>query len=461
MKRESRIMNRKKNTLLIHIGIRKTGSSALQSFLYENMEKLEEYGWCYPNFSQYLFGTSYIKQEVVNGGVFYRKRGELDTKSENWTRAWELILRLLENRNVIISEERISIWNTNELLAAAKEKYDNIKVIVYLRRQDLAIESIWNQKVKNPIGCYQTFQEFIHWNEGEECAPYYYKKQLDEISGIVGRENLIVRVYEKSQLCGHTTESDFLSVLGIELDRKEWKKNLVKNFRLDINYLEMKRIFNSLQLINGYEPALEKYWYIFRELSQSFGNMGDGKGYFTFEERKRFLEQFAFENELIAREYLGREDGILFYERVEDIPLYKTPCTPFEKELIRFFGALICKQDEEIQCLKRYESRLAEKLLLNMIARERKLALFGAGQKCENLLGQLKLPVTLIVDNDESKAGKKLKGVEIIGSKDIKSWSDYFMIVTPSQTEEIEEQLGEYGLKKEVDYVLAKEYFNI
>ncbi len=448
-----------KHTLLIHIGIRKTGSSALQAFLYENMEKLEEYGWCYPDFSQKLFGIPSVAQRGINGGVFYKERGNLDTESENWIKGWELILKLLENKNVIISEERISIWNTSELLAAAKEKYDNIKVIIYLRRQDRAVESIWNQMVKNPVGCHQTFREFIHWNDGKECAPYHYKKQLDEISEIIGKENLIVRVYEKSQLSGGCTESDFLSVLGIEPDWNEWNKNRDINLRLDINYLEIKRILNSLQLIEGNETALQQYWTVFGELSHIFGDLKEEKGYFTFEERKEFLDQFVFENELIAKEYLLREDGILFFDDVKDIPIYVSPCTPFEEEMIRSLGVLICRQGKEIQRLINRENNLAEKLLQNNVPKGKKIILFGAGQKCIDLLFTLKLPIVLIADNDKEKDGKSLKGIPIIYAKDIKNWSDFFVIITCVESEEIENQLENEGLKKEVGYVLAKEYF--
>lgn len=36
------------NILLIHIGMPKTGTTALQNFLLVNNDKLEKYGWCYP-----------------------------------------------------------------------------------------------------------------------------------------------------------------------------------------------------------------------------------------------------------------------------------------------------------------------------------------------------------------------------------------------------------------------------
>ena len=450
------------NVLLIHIGMSKTGTSALQSFLYNNMEKLEEYGWCYPDFSQELFGIPFVsKQKEINGGVFYKERGKFDKQSENWIRAWKLILRILRRKNVIVSEERICIWNTNELLKAAKEEYNNIKVIIYLRRQDKAIESMWNQRVKNPIGCYQTFQEFIHVNAGVEYSYCYYKKQLDEISKIIGKENLIVRVYEKEQLCGayHTTESDFMSVLGIEPDWKDWKKSRIPNYRLDENYLEIKRIFNSIRLVCGDDLVQGQYWQYFKELSRTFGKARDELGYFTIEERQNFLKKFAFENEMIAREYLNRKDGVLFYNNRMDYPLHTHQYSSFEEDMVRLFSLLLCNQNKEIQQLKKYNCILAEKLLSYTNFQEKKLLLFGAGCKCRELLNTLKMSVVLIVDNDEAKSGKKLKGVDIICASEIKNWSEYFTIVTCVKTDEIEKQLQMYGLKKEKDYILAKEYF--
>ena len=61
------------HTLLIHIGISKTGTSALQTFLYENMEKLEEYGWRYPDLNKELFGLQFLTfGKEINGSVFYK-----------------------------------------------------------------------------------------------------------------------------------------------------------------------------------------------------------------------------------------------------------------------------------------------------------------------------------------------------------------------------------------------------
>lgn len=453
-----------KHILLIHIGISKTGTSALQAFLYGNMRKLEEYGWCYPDLNQELFGLQFASfGKEINGSVFYKEPGKLDTKADNWNRAWEQILMHLKSSNVIISDERICVWDTNKFLKAAKEKYENIKVIIYLRRQDRAIESFWNQKVKNPVGCSQTFKEFIESNNGAECSHYYYKKQLDEISNIVGKENLIVRVYEKGQLCGenHTTESDFLSVIGIKADWKDWEKYPPQNLRLGTNYLEIKRIFNSLQFAENIDMGNgAMYMTHFERLSQVFCKDEIDKGYFTHEEREEFLKQYALENEQIARDYLYREDGILFYDDKMDYPLYDCTCTSFERDLMLIIFALINAQNDEFKRLEKHYAALAEKLLLcNKFINGRKFLLFGAGHKCKKLLTLLNIPITWIVDNDKKKNGKKLYGIEIVAPKEVKDWSDYFVIVTCADTDEIEKQLLNLNLKKEEDFVFAKEYF--
>ena len=42
------------NELVFHIGMPKTGSTALQRFLYENGDVLKQYRWSYPNLKNEL-----------------------------------------------------------------------------------------------------------------------------------------------------------------------------------------------------------------------------------------------------------------------------------------------------------------------------------------------------------------------------------------------------------------------
>lgn len=65
---------------------------------------------------------------------------------------WQMILKHLQSSNVILSDE--VIWDydpsttTAEIIRSVKNRYDNIKIVCYLRRQDLYIESYWNQCIK-------------------------------------------------------------------------------------------------------------------------------------------------------------------------------------------------------------------------------------------------------------------------------------------------------------------------
>ena len=182
------------------------------------------------------------------------------------------------------------------------------------------------------------------------------------------------------------------------------------------------------------------------------------------DERKKFLEKFARDNERIAKEYLQREDGTLFYDERMDFAVYETnQYSEFEADIVRVFASLIFAQDRRTKNLiERKCGELSGKLLMKDISQKsegRQLLLFGKGYKCHKLFKAVEsIPAELIADNDISKQGTTLNGVQVRYAKDIANWSKYFVVVTCEKTDEIEVQLHDYGLKKERDYILAKEY---
>lgn len=459
------------NILLIHMGRHKTGTTALQTFLSENREKLEPYGWCYPDLKKELpelqvwppwqtekNGAHFFTTEVTKRGerILY-ERGRINTHTNEWNKIWEWLLKCLRNKNVIISEE--ALWyNAEEFLTEAKKKYENIKVVVYLRRQDRAMESWWNQMIKGGRWCDKTFNEYLNCSEGvyEIREGFHYLRKLDQISKMIGKENCIVRVYEKQQLRGeYGVISDFLSLLGFVSEWKKWKKHSKSNSRLTGNYIEIKRVFNSIRKA-GYLPSAELV-YIFETLSQEKGK--EEKGYFITEERVRFMEQFLDENKQIAREYLQRKDGELFYDKRMEFPVDDIHrCNSFEEKLIQTFSAMLCVQQEEIEWLRKQNRAFAWKLIREKVG-TRNLLLFGAGKKCIELLEYIDIPVTGIVDNDVTKKGMMKGKIQVLHTREINDWSRYFVVITCVKTGEIEEQLQRLGLRREEDYVAAKEYF--
>lgn len=103
---------------------------------------------------------------------------------------------------ILLSEE--SIWNdrrmNTEAFLALRSDLEGmgarLKVIAYVRRQDLVMPSYWAQLVKNRLT--MTFDEFISSREYKRYR-LYYDRRLGEIDAAIGAENILVRPFEKRQ----------------------------------------------------------------------------------------------------------------------------------------------------------------------------------------------------------------------------------------------------------------------
>lgn len=457
------------NILLIHIGMPKTGTTALQNFLLQNDDKLQKYGWGYPVLSEdEIPDMSDIEGNGSNGNAIYIYKASLaSSHNQIWKKGMDVALKHLKNKNVIISAEGISVNGIEPFITDAKKIYENVKVIVYLRRQDREIESLYNQHIK--IGMeYGSFDKFVKSDTNLKKWLDYLAK-LDSVSRIIGKENLLVRVYEKQQLIGNDIVTDFLSVLGIPSDQDEWKRIAKMNPSIEGNYLGIKRVINSIQGIEGFLDYREwrdiqtDIYDVCMALSHSYKDKSE-YGFFTIEQRKAFLGKFAAENEQIAREYLHREDGILFYDDVADYPMYAMKQdNSFEADMIRMFTAMIYLQNLRTkQLLDKKSEELTGKILMKDVwskSRDRKLLVFGAGHNCQKLFDIVKnVPAVVIADNDLTKHGMAINGVHVMYAGEIADWHEYFVVVTCAETGRVEEQLCSLGLKRDEDYIFMKEY---
>lgn len=447
-----------KNTFVLHIGMPKTGTTALQHFLFENADILREYGWIYPNLKKDLQVdcNSYTGGgEEKNGDCFLQAIDSFDPTASNWIRAWKKIRQYLKDYNVVVSAEELFACDIDELLSEIINSYENIKVIVYLRRQDRYVESYWNEEVKTNACTSQRFHDMIKYDL-DRVKHIHYLEWLDHIGAIIGEENIIVRVYEKAQFVGEKNNlaSDFLEMLGIKPDWTILKPIMSHNRGLSGNFVEIKRIFNSVLKQNDIEGA-SMYSELFKDLSAMYKSKEKEEAYFELEERIKFLKLFEEENQEIARKYLNRPDGILFYDRKVDYPSTLAKATPFEEDMIRTFAYILYAK--ELQFKKPSQVVKIDTILQNR--GDRKIIYFGAGKKCCEMLKYINLPVYKIVDNDERKAGTFIDNIEIVWAKNIEDWSKYFVVVTCMKTDDMEEQLSKMGLQKEKDYILAKEWF--
>ena len=343
-----------KHTLVLHIGTAKTGTTSIQKFLSDNAEELRRYGWYYPPFTKiwYQMERGWSPLKLKNGYVF--RHSLLDRwDKERMLRLWGLLRSYLIRYNVILSEE--AIWghpavDTVKTIRFIKKMYPNIKIIVYLRRQDLYAEALWNQRVKRDAIRVGSMREYLKDPRLKKTMDYY--TILRGIEHLIGRENMVVHVFEKECLAQGDLIQDFFTSLEIPVD---WNHLIYhrggENERLDVDLLAVKRIFNKTyaEYISDIDRpstiVMKNYIDAIRPDKKRFG-------YMTLEEREDILQRYEKGNQKVAKRYLNKKDGILFQNRNIQIPVYDANITEREKRIIRLFAKIAAEQDNEMEEMK-------------------------------------------------------------------------------------------------------------
>lgn len=346
-------------TVYLHIGTPKTGTTALQSFLWNNREALERRGICFPDLGfryrgvnrarngHFLVTTSYhdengnriLEKELADYREGLRQIGKL-------AKAWDVIL--LTDEAIYNASRRSRPQLYDSLKKDLGEMGIALKIIVYLRRQDLFTQSHWAQKVK--IGSSQSFREYLDSSFLEEYPLDYYE-YANRLSACLGRDALIIRPYEPAQFAGEEgiIQSDFLSIFGLmlsdgfSLDKKE------RNSRLDEDYLEIQQVVNR-----------------FPEMKCTFRNPKIHSvirdPYFSRDEQEAFLDSFSESNQALAREYLGREDGVLFQEEICASRGRRLGEGELSQDIARVYGRAITELDRKNKALEKEVNELTDSL---------------------------------------------------------------------------------------------------
>lgn len=306
-----------KSTVYVHIGTPKTGTTAIQLFLKKNMKDLEKKGVKYPYFEQKFKGV-----RLQRNGHFLSDNVKNREYIEN---CFNTVYEAGENfQKIILTDEELFNFGgySKEFWSDLKERFSardmDVKMVVYLRRQDTYIASHWAQKVKGVKQKTFTFKEFLDTVTYERNHLDYYR-YLSTAADVIGKENIIIRPYEFSQFKGkdHTIVSDFLEALDIEYDDTLHFNNVRRNLSVEGNVLEVKRYLN---MIPAFTKKNERFHIYLEKAQIQLREEGKYRNCSTFlkGERKAFLRQFAKGNEAIAREYLHRDDGILFTDAIPD-----------------------------------------------------------------------------------------------------------------------------------------------
>ena len=290
--------------LLIHIGFGKTGTSSLQRFFVLNREKLQSLGFYYPIAGREdLNAHHYMATAVRPGG------GTGFDTDVSWEAYLQRLADELEKRHeptVLISSEifsgRVIFGKLHKLLALFSE----VQVVSYLRRQDILAVSSYNQWVKT--------EHLTKKFSDLKMLPFYYERILDmwqttfSASGSINVN--IVRPYERGQLYKGDVLDDFMhNILGAELDDTYfYPEKSEENLSLSLDTLEYKRI------VNGFCPADIANDILNPLLMYTRNDLTAGKELLSSQQRRDLLAHYAEGNTVVASRYMGRTDGVLFYD---------------------------------------------------------------------------------------------------------------------------------------------------
>ena len=286
--------------LNLHVGLHKTATTSLQQFLLQNRKALNRNGLDYPEICTSEQGAHHPVAVSVSG------RFPQATCEPRFRKMLEQVCAARENFATILSSEMFSEHIHMGLMALALDYFERVRVIVYLKRQDILRESIYNQIVKDGHEC----------NEFTASTTYNYdfEKFCDRWADVFGEENIVVRPFEKGQLHKDDVLHDFLKVIGIEKSEGFSFPKQRENKSLPSAVIEFVRASNEFDKIDQAE---------FVALCSSFFDLKSGNGvgrmYQSPHARSDFVKQFAASNERVARRFLKRDDGVLFYEPMPDL----------------------------------------------------------------------------------------------------------------------------------------------
>ena len=366
----------RRKTIYLHIGMPKTGTTALQHLCHANAKLLAEHGILYPKAgsmsgAHHLFAYSLWKRKVYwwQGGSCTSPRAVLE----------EMISEADQCNcdNILISSELLMYLpreGTTELLVDALSDFD-VKIICYVRRMDRFLCSAVRQTIKALSGQFSI--DAI--NKGKSIPVLDHvldmRGYLAEWLAAFPTENFILRPYEKSQLQNNDIQADFLRILGLELTDDFAVSRQNPNPRMTNDALEYKRLINIV-----FAESPEKASPFIQELLDYSASVdATTKAVFGPEDaniiapevRLNAIQQSADLCVRIARDYLGRADGQLFYDPLPD------PSEPW----VPYPGLSPAKAEEITSFLRKSNGKLVRMLEKQLSNQPKRNAEFREAEK--------------------------------------------------------------------------------
>jgi hypothetical protein len=332
--------------IVLHIGMPKTGTSALQVFLARNHAALKEHATDYFQIGEFNLG---LKGSISSGNGSFLARTLLHPNAparipdgERHQAEFHAALEKSTAEVGIVSSE-LFIDATREqlekLLASIRDRGITVKAFYYIRRHDQFLASAYMQQVKRHG---YTDHPEAYVRTAYRSTPFLkYHSFYRYLADIFGARNIICRIYDDAIREEHGLFADFLSALGI--DDAGFATDIP-----DINTSLSPKEVAIMLMVNRYRPRMQ-FSDLVVENAVTSGAMKAGVEHRLLPRRlvEEIEEFFRNENALLAQEYFGRPT--LF-----EAPSVNGPTDPIAtaslsfEDLITFFGGLVVRYDQRM-----------------------------------------------------------------------------------------------------------------
>ena len=219
------------NEYVLHIGPPKTGTSSLQVAFRNNREALWRRGILYPGsfWGKPRERAHHKLARVING-----EDAEQCGLPENWQ---EIFFDETADADIcVLSSEFFSNIRNPEVVASLFPA-SRTRVVIYVREPVTHAVSTYQKNIKNLNLCF-SFQEFSEFYR----TPYLHL--VDCWSGAFGRENVLLRPYDREVMRGGDIVADFANLVRPELDMVFSGQEFARNSSVAGNLLFIKRVLN-------------------------------------------------------------------------------------------------------------------------------------------------------------------------------------------------------------------------
>jgi hypothetical protein len=308
--------------IFLHIGLNKTGSSSIQKFCDLHREALRSLGVEYPELgvfdsahygiSKLLIGKPAVDHVPVPEGL-----------------EEAIASALSRDMDVVLSSEYFSVASPREVLAVKEflARFGTvIKIVVYLRRHDLWIASLFNQAVKT-APAYQPWlsdiRDYILQCLGDPHVELRYSRILERWATAFDRAHIIVRPFETAQFRMGDLLWDFLAIVRDELPALLQQAG-AKPIRVNESVPEhLLRTIATVRALNMDPEAKQRIVALLLNARPAPKDPKprpapwDTRAFaIPLHLRRAVVNLFAEDYRGIAKRYLEREDGVLFREPI-------------------------------------------------------------------------------------------------------------------------------------------------